>query len=210
MIRDDSFFAQVSDPTRFREAVRRFDELNAGDPNKELVEGVAHPRELLNAQRLCEWLMTLAPDASEALRLAARSQHLCRWQIPRSQYPMTRVGYHQWRTELKKFHADKSGTVLREVGYSEELVGRVRDLTLKKNFPADWESRVLEDGLCLTFLQYQFAELASKTDEAKVINALQKSWNKMTPAAREHALKLSYGERERKLIQKALEAPAQT
>jgi hypothetical protein len=201
---DDLFFANVSDAARFHEAIRRFDELNTADPNREIVAGEPHPRELLNAQRLSRWVMKLDPSASEHLRLAARSQHLCRWMIPRNSYEMTRAGYHRWRNDLKQFHAQKSSEVLRAVGYSEELIARVRDLNLKKNFPADPESRTLEDALCLVFLEFQFAELASKTDDEKIINALQKSWKKMTPRAHEQALRLSYGSREAALIQRAL------
>jgi hypothetical protein len=201
---DEPFFANVSDAARFREAVRRFDELNGRDPNHEIVDCSPQPRELLNARRLSDWVMTLAPEASEELRLAARSQHLCRWEIPRAGYEMTRAGYHQWRAQLKKFHAEKSAEVLRAVGYTEEIVTRVQDLNLKKNFPADPESRVLEDALCLVFLQFQFAELAGKTDAEKVINALRKSWQKMTPAGHDHALKLYYGAHERELLERAL------
>lgn len=194
-------------PPRFAVALRRFDEENSRDPNTEVVAGVTHPRELLYAQRLTDWVLRLAPEASEELRLAARCQHLCRWQSPRSDYPMTRPGYLQWRAELKKFHAQKSGEILREAGYPEEVIARVQALNLKKNFPVDPDSRVLEDALCLVFLEFQFADLAAKTEAEKVVNALQKSWKKMTPAGHAHALKLSYGPRETALLQQAL-APA--
>ena len=117
---------------------------------------------------------------------------------------MTRPGYHQWRNELKRFHAEKSAAVLRAVGYAENTVARVSDLNLKKHFPADPESRVLEDALCLVFLQFQLTDLAAKTDEEKVINALQKSWKKMTERGRGFALKLNYGEREAALLERAL------
>ena len=80
----------------------------------------------------------------------------------------------------------------------------MQDLNLKKNFPADPEVRVLEDALCLVFLEFQFAELAAKSDDEKMINALRKSWEKMTEAARAEALKLDYGEREKNLISRAL------
>ena len=201
---DDEFFQNVSEAARFREAIRRFDALNSEDPNREFDGGVERPRELVQAERLCAWVMRLAPEASETLRLAARSQHLCRWRIPRASYDLTRAGYHQWRNELKRFHAELSGGVLREVGYGEEIIAAVGELNLKKNFPADPQSRVLEDALCLVFLQFQLAELADKTDEAKVINALQKSWKKMTLAAHAEALALHYGAREKELIGKAL------
>lgn len=189
---------------RYANALRRFDEENARDPNTERVAGVERPRELVYAERLTGWVLRLHPDASEALRLAARCQHLCRWESPRSRYPMDRAGYLKWRTELKKFHAEKAGQILREVGYGEDLVAQVQALNLKKNFPADPDSRVIEDALCLVFLQFQFAELAVKTDDDKMINALRKSWAKMTEPARAEALKLAYGPRELALIQRAL------
>ena len=195
---------QPADPARFEAALRRFDEDNARDPNVETADGVAQPRELLYARRLSDWVLRLCPDASEALRLAARCQHICRWEIPRSSYPMTRAGYLKWRADLKKFHAQKAGEILRELGYAEDAVRRVQDLNLKKNFPNDPEGRVLEDALCLVFLQYQFADLAAKTAEDKTINALQKSWQKMTDTARAEALKLNLDTREKALLERAL------
>jgi len=193
-----------NDSQRFESALRRFDGENSRDPNHEAVDGIPHPRELLYAQRLVNWVLRLCPGASEELRLAARCQHICRWEIPRQSYPMTRAGYLQWRATLKKFHAQKAGDLLREAGYPEDVIRRVQDLNLKKHFPDDPEARVLEDALCLVFLEFQFADLAAKTAADKTINALQKSWQKMTEAARAEALKLNYGEREKALLERAL------
>jgi hypothetical protein len=191
---------QPRDPQKFENALRRFDGENFRDPNSEN----GRPRELLYAERLTNWVLRLCPNAGEELRLAARCQHICRWQSPRENYPMTRAGYLKWRADLKKFHAEKSGAILRETGYDEKTIRHVQDLNLKKNFPADAEVRILEDALCLVFLEFQFAVLAAKTDDDKTINALQKSWGKMTEAARAEALKLNYGEREKTLLQRAL------
>jgi len=194
----------LSDPARFEAAIRRFDEENSHDPNLEIVAGIARPRELVYAERLTDWVLKLYPDAPEALCLAARCQHLCRWTIPRSDYPMTRAGYLKWRNALKLFHAEKAGELLRAVGYPEEMVAAVQALNLKKNFPADHDSRVLEDALCLVFLEFQFSGLAAKTDDDKMINALKKSWRKMTAAARDRALLLNFGAKEKSLIERAL------
>jgi hypothetical protein len=189
----------------FEKAIERFDAENARDPNLESDGGVQHPRELLYARRLTDWVLKLAPEASESLRLAARCQHLCRWMIPRETYPMTRAGYLRWRNELKQFHAHKSAGILPESGYGLEMIEKVTDLNLKKNFPAEAESRVLEDALCLVFLEFQFADLARKTAADKIINAVQKTWQKMTPATHERALALPLGPEEKRLIQQALE-----
>ena len=196
---------QPRDRRRFEAALRRFDEENAHDPHVEQVADVAHPRELLYAKWLTEWVLKLCPEASEELRLAARCQHICRWMVPRESYPMTRAGYLKWRAGLKQFHAQKAGDILREVGYPDDVVARVQSLNQKKNFPNDAEGRVLEDALCLVFLEHQFADLASKTAHDKMINALQKVWNKMTPAARSLALKLPYSPRPQALLEKALQ-----
>ena len=191
---------QPRDAHQFEAAIRRFDAENARDPNLEN----GQPRELLYAHRLTGWVLQLCPDASEELRLAARCQHIRRWEIPRDSYPMTRASYLKWRADLKIFHAQKAGEILRETGYDETVIRRVQDLNLKKNFPADPESRVLEDALCLVFLQFQLADLAGKTDEDKTINALRKSWAKMSGAGRAEALKLDFGPREKNLLQRAL------
>ena len=119
---------------------------------------------------------------------------------------MTRPGYLQWRSDLKKFHAKKSGEILRAVGYTENVIERVQGLNLKKDFPRDPEGCVLEDALCLVFLEHQLADQASKTADEKVVNALQKSLKKMTPAGHAEALKLSYGPREKTLLERALKS----
>lgn len=192
------------DPVRFRKTIDRFDAENSRDPNLETVDGVNHPRELLHARRLTGWVLKLDPDAPEALRLAARCQHLCRWMIPRNSYAMTRAGYLRWRTDLKEFHARKAAGILAETGYSEELIACVRELNLKKNFPQDPASRVLEDALCLVFLQYQLAEFASRKEDAKLIEILRKTWKKMSPAGRQRALELPLGPREKSCVERAL------
>jgi hypothetical protein len=195
---------QPRDREKFDATLRRFDEENSRDPNRETAGGISQPREMLYAQRLTNWVLRLCPNAGEELRLAARCQHICRWESPRENYPMTRAGYLKWRADLKKFHAQKAGEILRETGYDDETIRRVQDLNLKKNFPNDPETRTLEDALCLVFLEFQLADLAAKTADDKTINALQKSWQKMTEAARAEALKLNYGEREKTLLQRAL------
>ncbi len=121
----------MTDP--FAAAIARFDAENSRDPNLE--DG--RPRELVYAERLTNWVQKLAPNASAALRLAARCQHICRWESPRENYPMTRPGYLKWRADLKKFHAEKSAGILREVGYDEATIQRVQELNLKRYFPAD-------------------------------------------------------------------------
>jgi Domain of unknown function (DUF4202) len=188
----------------FQQAIEKFDAENSRDPNIETVGGEPQPRELLYARRLTEWVLRLAPDAPESLRLAARCQHLCRWMIPRDAYPMTRPGYLRWRNDLKLFHAEKAAAILREAGYGDEMITKVRDLNLKKNFPADAESRVLEDALCLVFLEHQLAPLALKTSEEKLLNAVRKSWEKMTDAARQYALALPLGPAEKRIVERAL------
>src|SRR5579871_5171834 len=150
---------------KFAAAITRFDAENSRDPNQEN----GRPRELLYAERLTDWVLKLSPHASESLRLAARCQHICRWQSPRENHPMTKAGYLKWRADLKKFHAEKSGGILRETGFDDVTIRRVQELNLKKNFPTDAEVRVLEDALCLVFLEFQFAALAAKSDDEKII-----------------------------------------
>ena len=188
----------------FRDAIRRFDEANSADPNTVVVDGKPAPYELFYALRLTEWVERLSPNASPALLLAARCQHICRWMIPRSSYPMIRAGYLKWRTDLKQFHAQKSGEILRKSGCSAELVARVQELNLKKNLGHDDELQILEDALCLVTLQYQLTDLVQKTEPTKMISILQKTWKKMSARGRDEALRLSYPDDQKSLLSQAL------
>jgi hypothetical protein len=197
----------VTYSARFSEAIRRFDEENARDPNIVDCEGVAHPHELLYAKRLTDWVLRLCPEPSEPLLLAARCQHICRWIVPRSAYEMTRGGYLRWRSDLKQFHARKSAEILREAGYDDPTIARVSDLNLKKRFGDDPDCQILEDALCLVTLQFQLSDLVAKTERSKMIGILQKTWKKMSQTAREYALALPYPETEKRLIEDALSLP---
>ena len=188
----------------FREGIRRLDQANSADPNTVSIDGETVPYELFYAQRLTEWVERLFPSASPALLLAARGQHICRWMIPRSSYPMTRAGYLKWRTDLKQFHAKKSGQILTESGCSQDLITRVQELNLKKNLGHDPELQILEDALCLVTLQYQLTALVRKTDPDKMVSILQKTWKKMSAQARDEAIHLSYPEDQKALLSRAL------
>src|SRR5205823_865318 len=143
---------------------------------------------------------------SEALRLAARSQHIRRWTMPRSQYPMTRAGYYQWRTMLGRFHAEEAGRILRDVGYDEATIGRVQSLLRKERLKSDPETQTLEDVICLVFLENEYVEFAGRHEDTKVIDILRKTWRKMSPRGREAALALapSLPDGPRKLVETAI------
>jgi hypothetical protein len=181
------------DDERFLLAIARFDAANAEDPNRETVGGRERPKELLYAERLTAMLGRYAPEASAALRLAARCQHIQRWKIPRADYPMTRPGYHQWRTRLRDFHADLAATILREAGYDEAIIARVRALIRKEALKSDPEAQALEDVVDLVFLESYLDDFVARHpdyDRAKFIDILKKTARKMSARGREAALTL--------------------
>ncbi len=182
-----------ADDERFLLAIARFDAANAEDPNRETVGGRERPRELLYAERLTAMLERYAPDASEALRLAARCQHIQRWKIPRADYPMTRPGYHQWRTRLRDFHADLAATILREAGYDDAIIARVRSLIRKEALKSDPEAQALEDIVDLVFLESYLDDFVAKHpdyEHAKFVDILRKTARKMSARGRAAATTL--------------------
>lgn len=181
---------QLTDSARLARAIAAFDAANAEDPNRLTVGGQERPRELVQAERLAAWVGKLEPHASEALSLAARCQHLRRWQIPRGSYPSGRVGYLQWRTQLGRFHAESASRILEEAGYERSLIDEVRRINLKQNLHSNPDSQTMEDALCLSFLEFEFEEFCAKYPPDKVVEVVQKTWKKMSPRAREAALRL--------------------
>jgi len=189
---------------RFNEAVKRFDAENAQDPNTEIIDGQKVAHELVDAQRLTDWVLKLDPEASEPLQLAARCQHLCRWKIPRSDYPDGRDGYLQWRKDLKNFHADTAAKILVEVGYKPKVIDRVRQLNLKQGLSSDPEVQLLEDALCLVFLEFEFVGFCERKSDEMMVRILKKTWGKMSSRAREEAGNLNFNRQSQALLDQAL------
>lgn len=192
------------DPDRFDKAVRLMDALNATDPRTEMFEGRIHPKELIFSQRVAAWIERLVDEPSEALRLAAHGHTLCRWKVARDDFDKGLVGYRYWRNACADRHAEETTRILRDVGYDEAMIDAVRDLTLKKNWPAEDEALALEDADCLAFLELKLKHYLDEWTEEKTIDILAKTARKMTPAARTHVMDLALSDREKELIQKAL------
>jgi len=174
-------------------AIARFDAANSEDPNEEIVDGRARPKELVYAERMTAMLARYAPDASEVLRLAARCQHIQRWRIPRGDYAMDRIGYLQWRKRLNKFHAQVAGAILSDAGYDEATIARVGALLKKEALKSDPDAQALEDVVALVFLESYLAGFVAahaQYDPAKFVDILAKTAKKMSPRGRAAALTL--------------------
>ncbi|HWE03349.1 MAG TPA: DUF4202 domain-containing protein [Tepidisphaeraceae bacterium] len=196
----------MADSSNYRQAFERIDDANSQDPNVVFFDGKDQPAELIYSARMTAWLARIEPAASEALRLAVRCQHLRRWEIPRSSYPMTRPGYHQWRTRLAQFHAEQAASILRSVGYDPATVARVQSLIRKERFKTDAEAQMLEDVACLVFLELDYVDFARRHEDQKVIDILRKTWRKMSDRGHVTAMELAgtLPESQRRLIQRAL------
>ncbi|MCM8533018.1 MAG: DUF4202 domain-containing protein [Lentisphaeraceae bacterium] len=190
--------------TKLEKTLQGIDALHAQDPKKVSVNGVEKADELVYAENMSNALKKVFDDPSEELQIAVRSQHLCRWEIARSEYPMDRPGYLKWRTDLGKLHADKAAAVMAENDYSEESIDRTRKIIRKQNLKANPEAQAMEDSACLVFIDTAFLDFAKKYPEEKVIDIVQKTWNKMSTRAQEEALKLDLTEEALNLVKKAL------
>jgi hypothetical protein len=191
-------------------AIAAFDKANAEDPNIEVSNGKEYPKELLYAQRMTEMQEIYAPEASEAVKLAVHAQHIQRWKSPRSDFPMDRQGYLQWRTGLYKFHAETAGKLMKSVGYDDDTIEHVQAIIGKKGLKVNPETQLTEDVVGLVFIQYYmlaFATSHPEYDEEKWIKIIKKTWQKMSPRAHEFALagKIQLPEALKPLILRAIQ-----
>lgn len=183
----------IADQERFNRTIASFDAANREDPNRELLDGRDYAKELLYAERMSAMLNRYVADASEPLQLAARCQHIRRWEIPRASYPMTRAGYYRWRMRLRDFHAEIVAAMLRQAGYDDDTIARVCSLVKKQSLQLDEEAQTLEDVIVLVFLESyleDFVRTHSSYDEAKLIDILRKTLKKMSARGRKAALTL--------------------
>ena len=180
------------DPTRFERAIALFDAANAKDPRMDTGDdGQPVPRELLYGRRMSEMLDRYRPDAGEVAKLAVRAQHIERWKSPRQDFPMTRQGYLQWRTQLYRFHAETAGRLMAEAGYDDGTIEQVRTAVGKKGLKVNPDTQLLEDTADLVFIEHYmlgFAGQKSDYSEEKWAEIIRKTWQKMSADAHAFAL----------------------
>ena len=194
------------DETKLERTFQCIDDANRADPSMEGRDEHEVPAALLYGQRMSAWVDLLKPGASEALKIAARAQHIRRWEIPRSDFPMDRAGYHKWRTTLYAFHGEKAAEIMRETGYDDDAIERVRQILSKKKLKTDPDVQTLEDAAALVFLEHHLADFAARDDmaEEKLIDILQKTWRKMSEQGQQEALKLKLSPELQEIVSKAV------
>ena len=176
---------------RYLSATAAIDQANGEDPNIEIFDGKEYPKELLYSKRMVDMQERYAPEASEAVKLAVRAQHIQRWKIPRKDFFMDREGYLQWRVKLYKFHSQTVGRIMRESGYDDQTVERVMTIVSKKGLKVNPETQLMEDVADLVFIEHYMMDFAAKHpeyEEAKWIQIIRKTWQKMSPRAHEFVL----------------------
>lgn len=176
----------IANQERFKQAIALFDAANAQDPNQE--EG--QPKELLYAQRMTEMIGRFAPDASEVAQLAVRAQHIQRWTVPRSNYPLGKPGYFAWRTGLYRFHAETAGALMQQAGYDAAMIEQVKAAVGKQGIKTNPDTQMLEDVTSLVFLEHYmlgFAGQHAEYSEDKWLDIIRKTWKKMSGEAQAFA-----------------------
>lgn len=185
---------------RLQQAFALIDAANSADP-----AGQAE----VYGQRMSATLERFAPDAAEALRIAARAQHIERWMIPRSAYPEGRIAYLTWRKELQKLHAKRAGDIMAACGYAQDVIDRTGSLLKKERLKQDADAQMLEDVICLVFLEFEAPPFIAKHDDEKVRDILAKTAKKMSAKGLEAAGKVTMEPRLARLLGEALsQSPA--
>jgi limonene-1,2-epoxide hydrolase len=161
------------------------DAANREDPTIVTVRGETGPKEILHAELMTTWLERLRPDASDALLVAARGHHLRRWTVPRSTYPSGRAGYLKWRKQLHNQHATELGAIMQAAGFDDATIAATQSLVRKDGLnraEPGADVQILEDALCLVFLETQFTDLAARLDPETLPGVIVKTVHKMSPA----------------------------
>ncbi len=174
----------MTDDARLPRALAAIDAANALDPNTVTVRGRTGPKEIVHAELVTEWVCALQPDAGDALLLAARGHHFRRWTSPRSSAPAGRAGYLKWRKALHGQQAGELGTLLTDAGYDDTTIGRVQALVRKEGLGRDSDVQVLEDAMCLVFLETQLSDVASRLDAETLERVIVKTARKMSDRGR--------------------------
>ncbi|MDP2062415.1 MAG: DUF4202 domain-containing protein [Phaeovulum sp.] len=192
---------------RLDTVIAAIDAANADDPRRTEAGGVPRPYENVYSERMTARLAAMYPGASELLQIAARAQHLRRFDIPRAGYPEGRAGYNDWRRACRDHHATLVAAIMAPAGYLADEIARVGMLIRKEQLKKDRESQALENVVDVVFVEHYFDDFLGKYSqysEDKLIDIVGKTLKKMSPVGHGAALALDLPERTRALIMAAV------
>jgi hypothetical protein len=189
---------------RFESASVAIDDANAADPVHIHVRGALQPLAQVHGRLAAEWVAQLYPDLDELASLAARAHHLRRWEVPRSEYPEGKAGYHRWKRDQRARHASDVGTLLTAHGYTADEVAQVQAYVRREDLAGTPGSQAVEDAACLVFIETQLADVRLKLDRDHLIDVLRKTARKMSPLALGAVARIPLGVEEQQLLADAL------
>jgi len=189
---------------KWGQIIKDIDEYNSRDPNREIFEDKMSNCEVVYSIRVTRWVQRLVESPSSELLVAARGAHIGRWEVPRKRYPEGLKGYYEWKTFLLQYHAEKVIEILKFYKIDPITITAISNIITRKNLKENSDAQALEDAVCLVFLEIQLLPLMAKTTEDKVINAIQKTWKKMSLRGQEMALSIELPKEAKQVIKKAL------
>ena len=155
----------MTDSERFDRAIAAIDAGNADDPNVVTIRGRTGPKEILHAELVTEWVQRLAPGrerAAAARRARSPLPALDRAARDRRRpgAPATCAGASRSRSSTPASSASCS----RPRATTPDTIARVQAIVRKEGLADDAEVQVLEDALCLVFLETQLADVVARLD----------------------------------------------
>jgi len=197
----NSYVTTMDSP--IHKACAAIDAANAADP-KRGSDGRAEA--LRYADGITRWVSRLVHNPSPALTVAARGQHLERWAIARSEFPLDKSGYFRWRKALQARQGRRVRELLAGV-VDDSLCERIAILVAKSAPAGDSEAQALEDAACLVFLESEIAAFAANHADYsadKYVDILKKTWVKMSLGGQQAALGLHLAEPFATLVKRAV------
>jgi hypothetical protein len=163
--------------------------------------------ELVYADNVEKWIMRIVPGADASLRIAARCQHLERWLVPRSTFPVGKPGYLAWRRSLYVKQAECARRLLSEAGVAPAVAADIAIWVSKTGLKTNAGTQALEDAAVLVFLESEIRAFTAQHADyprEKFVDILRKTWRKMSPRAQELALAMDLPPAISDLVREAL------
>lgn len=186
------------------QTLNAIDQINIADPNSVLIDGETHPKEFIYSKQMSACLHQYWSEPSELIQIAVRAQHIKRWHLKRTNYALGKTGYMLWRKDQGKLHAQLTAELMQKNGYCAEDAAIVASVLKKEKLKSNPLTQTLEDVACLVFLQFYFADFATKHSEEKLVDIVQKTWRKMSDKAQNIALTFTLPNHLANIVKKAL------
>jgi len=171
---------------------------------KEIISGSAFKEDPVHSKLVHQNVLSLNPEADEALQIAALAHDIDRAIEERRIKEEDYEDYNKYKHDHALQSAQVISEILRKIGYDHSFIKKVKLLVEQHEIGKEGDDKILKEADSLTFFQYNFPYYQKNNTEEQIKNKIRFMYNRLSDKAKVEIKKIKFPDELNKLFLEAI------